>query len=76
MNEKLIHARVSPAAKKESLIEKPLDIFEIRVRETAERNAANNRVRELIAQHFGVSVRAVSIRAGHHSSNKMLRVIL
>ena len=67
--------RVVPDAKKESLVESMPSVFEISVREKPERNAANMRVRELIARQFGVSVKSVSIRTGHRSSNKMLKVV-
>lgn len=74
--ERLIHVKVEPAAKKESFIEKIPGVFHVAVREEARGNAANNRVRTLVAHHFGVPVAAVSIRTGHHSQSKMLRVVL
>ncbi|OGG45677.1 hypothetical protein A2673_03935 [Candidatus Kaiserbacteria bacterium RIFCSPHIGHO2_01_FULL_50_13] len=76
LGEKLVHAKVEPGAKRESFVEKLPDIFEIAVREEAKHNAANTRVCELLAQHFGVSGKAVSIRAGHRSPNKMLRIMI
>lgn len=75
-NERLVHARVIPNSKKELFFESMPSVFDIAVREKPERNLANTRVRELIARHFGVSVKAVSIRAGHRGPNKMLRVIM
>ena len=52
------------------------DVFKIAVKEKAERNAANERVCELIARHFGVPVKAVQIRTGQHRKNKSIEVIV
>ena len=49
--------------------------FEISVKEPAERNAANQRVRELLAEHFGVSVSKIRFITGMRGKNKTFDVI-
>ena len=50
------------------------DCFDVSVREKAERNMANVRVIEMVAEHFGVSVKKVRIVNGHHHSSKLIVV--
>lgn len=61
-------------AKKESIERIGDSRFHIAVREPAERNLANGRVRELIALHFKVPVGKVRILGGHRSPSKLLSI--
>ena len=70
-----VKVRVYPGNKKEILTNVGENRFEARVKEPAERNLANNRVRELIASEYGVSDKQVRIVTGHHSSVKVLDII-
>ena len=67
-----IHTKVTAGAKKENFIQKSEDHFEISVKEKAERNMANSRVLELVAEHFKVSVNKVRIVNGHHHPSKLI----
>lgn len=69
-----IKIKVTAGAKKEKLNQISEDHFEISVREKAERNMANSRIREMIADFFGVSVGKTKIISGHHSPGKILSV--
>lgn len=69
-----VHVRVTPGAKRESFIETDNKHFSVSVKEPAERNLANTRVRELIAEHFRVALGKVKIITGHRSAQKMLDV--
>ena len=69
-----IHVKVTTGARRESFNKKSEDHFEISVREKAERNMANTRVLELIAEHFKVPVSKVRIINGHHHPSKLLVV--
>jgi len=69
-----IHVKVTAGAGKESLKQKSEDHFEISVREKAERNMANARVLELVAEHFKVPKNKVRIVNGHRSPSKLLVV--
>ncbi|MEK7134453.1 MAG: DUF167 domain-containing protein [Patescibacteria group bacterium] len=71
-----IRVKVVPNAKKESFTpeEGKENCFIASVREKAERNRANTRVRELVAGHFGVSVGKARLISGHHTRTKMFSV--
>jgi len=69
-----IHAKVVAGAGKESFRKKSEDHFEVSVREKAERNMANTRLLELVAEHFKVPVNKVRIINGHHHPSKLLVV--
>jgi uncharacterized protein YggU (UPF0235/DUF167 family) len=69
-----IHVKVKAGAKKESFEKLKDDHFAAAVRQKAERNRANVRVVELVAEHFGVSAKSVRIVSGHHSPSKLLAV--
>lgn len=65
---------VIPNAKKERFVEVSERDCEAYVKEPAERNLANTRVRELVAGHYQVPSGKVRIISGHHSPRKMLSV--
>ena len=69
-----IHVKVSAGAKKEVFEEEKPGYFNVVVKEKAERNMANERVRELVALHFGLPVGKVRIISGHHHGKKILSV--
>jgi uncharacterized protein YggU (UPF0235/DUF167 family) len=74
---------VTPGARKETVEEKgdpsrqggaEAGTLIITVREPAEANRANTRVRELIALRLGVPLQKVRILTGHHSRVKMISI--
>lgn len=69
-----IKIKVTAGAKKEKLARISEDHFEISVREKAEHNMANSRVREIIGEFFDVPVGKTKIISGHHSPGKILSV--
>ena len=69
-----IKVRVTAGAKKEKFEKKSEDHFNVWVKEPAERNLANTRVRELLAGHFIVSIGKVKLVSGHHSPSKILDI--
>ena len=69
-----IHIKVTAGAKKETWKKKSEDHFEISVKEKAQRNEANARVLELVAEHFKVSKNKVRIVNGHRHPSKLLVV--
>jgi hypothetical protein len=66
---------VTPGAKKERVEEKG-EMLAIAVREPAEQNRANDRVRAIIAERMGVPVGKVRILTGHRSRSKMISVTI
>jgi len=71
-----IKVTVTAGAKKESIIEMDPKALAICVREKTERNEANKRMIELVADHFGVHPRCISIMTGHRARSKILTVDL
>lgn len=71
-----IHVRATAGHKQESLEQLSETHFSVTVREEAERNQANRRIVELVAEHFGLAKGKVRIVNGHHSPSKLLSVSL
>ncbi len=69
-----IKIRVTAGAKKEIFEKISKDHFKISVKEKAERNMANNRVRELLASHFSMPIGKIRLISGHHSPGKIFSV--
>ena len=67
-----IHVKVVAGAGKESFKKKSEDHFEILVKEKAERNMANGRVLEIVAEYFEVPVNKIRIVNGHRHPSKLL----
>ncbi len=65
---------VTAGTKKEYIKQTSVDHFEISVKEKAERNMANKRILELIANHFKVAPKKVRIVNGHQHPHKLLVV--
>lgn len=70
-----IKVLVTPGARKETVEEKG-ETLSIAVREPAQGNLANTRVRELIALRFQKPIGSVRILTGHHSRVKMISVTI
>ena len=71
---KYIHTKIIAGAKNELLKQKSEDHFEISIKEKAQKNMANTRVLELVAEHFKVPKNKVRIINGHRSPSKLLVV--
>jgi len=69
-----IKVKTTPGAKKESIAKKSENHFVIHVKEKAERNRANKKVVELIANHFRVPISRVRIVNGHRHPSKLLSI--
>lgn len=69
-----IKVNVIAGAKKEIFEQKSKDHFKVSVKEQAERNMANTRVIELVAEHFKIAKNKVRIINGHHHPSKLLAV--
>jgi uncharacterized protein YggU (UPF0235/DUF167 family) len=64
---------VTAGAKRESVEEKG-SALAVAVKEPAQGNHANARVRELVAARLGVPLAHVRIMSGHHTRAKMLSI--
>lgn len=70
-----IRVKVTAGARKERFEEVRDGVFAAAVKEKAEQNLANARVRALVAARFCVPQKAVRIVSGHRSKSKLLDVI-
>lgn len=69
-----IRVHITPGAKREELVKEAKDTWRISVREPAEGNRANDRMRTIVARELNVTLGAVRILTGHHSRSKLLSV--
>lgn len=69
-----VRVEVYAGTKKEKISIIGENRLEIKVKELAERNLANHRVREIVAEHYGVLVTEAKIVAGHHSQRKIISI--
>jgi len=69
-----IRVKAIPGSKKESVKVLKPDHLQVSVKEPAERNLANTRIRELVAKHCGVPEAKVKMLSGHQSRSKMFSV--
>ena len=69
-----ITAMVTTGVKKEKCILIGDNKFEIHVKQKAERSMANERVRELLANHFDTTLSRVRIVKGHHTLKKHIEI--
>ena len=76
MQSMYIKVHVVADAKKERVVKKANDLYDISVREPAERNMANRRVLELLAGGLGLVVGKLRIVSGHHSPSKIISVMV
>lgn len=70
----LVHIKIYPEAKKDSVDAKSDNAFIVKVREKAERNAANIKMRALLAEYFKVDLGKVKIITGHHAPSKIVEI--
>ncbi|MEK7585155.1 MAG: DUF167 domain-containing protein [Patescibacteria group bacterium] len=66
-----LHVKVTPESKKEKLVVKSKTKLEVAVAAPAKRNLANERVKELVAGHYGLKSNQVRLVSGHHSPSKI-----
>lgn len=70
-----IKVRVIAGAKKEIIQKKTENSFILSVKEKAERNMANKRVCEIIADELSVPIKKVRIINGHQSPGKIISIV-
>ncbi len=69
-----VRVEVRPGARKESILQTDDKTYTIAVKEPAERNMANMRVREVLAQHLSVAIGKVKMVSGHRSVRKIFDI--
>lgn len=67
-----LRVEVVPDARKEEVLEGKNGTLILRVKEPAEGNQANKKVRELVSLKYLLPLSSVRIVSGHHSRTKLL----
>ncbi|OGG86047.1 hypothetical protein A2392_01095 [Candidatus Kaiserbacteria bacterium RIFOXYB1_FULL_46_14] len=70
-----IKVKVTPGSKRERVTKESDTLFRMEVKEPAERNLANERVKELLREALGLTVGRVRLVAGHRSQSKVFDVL-
>ena len=70
----LVKDFVTPSAKREVVEEKSEDVLAISVKEPAQGNHANTRMREIIAARLAVPLGKVRILTGHRARSKIVSI--
>ncbi|MBM3272600.1 DUF167 domain-containing protein [Candidatus Kaiserbacteria bacterium] len=74
MEEKLVRVRVTAGAKREQVEQHMDGSFTITVKERAEANAANTRIRTIVSERLGVPLQSVQIQSGQQKGSKLVRI--
>lgn len=69
-----IRVHANPGSRKERVMKIDDTTYQIAVKEPAERNMANIRIREILSEEFAVPISEVKIITGHRSSTKLISV--
>ena len=69
-----VRVLVHPGAKKERILQESETEYTITVREKAERNQANRRIVEIIANEFNVEENRIRMVSGHRSQRKIISI--
>jgi len=70
----LIKVKVFPNSKKEEIIKKSEDKFEVRIREKPERRLANNAVIRILTSYFNISKSKIRLVKGFREKNKIFEI--
>jgi len=70
-----LKVKVFPNFKKEEIIKKSEDEFEIKIKEKAERGEANKRVKEVLARYLNISEEKLILIRGARQRNKIFKII-
>lgn len=71
-----IKVKSEPESKKEEIIKKKEDSFEIKIKEKAQRGEANKRIKELLSKHFNVSINKIILIKGAKQKSKIFNIKL
>ena len=69
-----IKVKVFPGSKKNKIVNKSADNFEVHVKEKAERGLATKAVFKILANHFKITPGSVKLIKGARSRNKIFEI--
>ncbi len=70
-----IKVQVTADAKREKVTRKSAERYDIAVKEPAEMNLANNRLREILSEELDVPIAKIRLISGHHHPHKIFSVL-
>jgi len=70
----LIKVKVYPKSKKEEVIKKSADSFDVKVKEKPKQGLATKRVVELLAQYFEIPEKSIRLKKGAKQRNKIFEI--
>jgi len=70
----LIKVKVFPKSKKQEVVKKADDAFEIKIKEMPERGLANKATAQVLADYFNISVKKVRLIKGAKQRNKIYEI--
>ncbi|MEK7066280.1 MAG: DUF167 family protein [Patescibacteria group bacterium] len=70
-----IKVKATPGVKKELITKVSEDTFRVSVKEKAERNMANGRIREVLAEYFALPLSKIRLVSGHRSPSKIFDIL-
>lgn len=70
----LIKVKVFPKSKKEEVVKKSADSFDVKVKEKPKEGLATKRVIELLSGHFKISEKSIRLKKGSRQRNKIFEI--
>ncbi|MDD5606721.1 MAG: DUF167 domain-containing protein [Candidatus Pacebacteria bacterium] len=70
-----IKVRVFPNSKKQEIIKKSLDSFDVKLKEKPEKNLANKALFSILADYLQISKNKIKLVKGSKQQNKILKII-
>jgi len=71
----LIRVKVFPGSKKEDIIKKSEDKFDLKIKEKPVEGRANQRVIEILASYFKIPLNKIRLIRGYEKRNKILEIL-
>lgn len=71
----LVHVKIEPKSKEDSISEKNKTSYIVKVREEAKENKANNKMLILLARYLKIEKDKLRIITGHHSPSKIIEIL-
>jgi hypothetical protein len=70
----LIKVKVFPSSKKEEIVKKAEDSFEVKVKEKPQKGQANKRVSEILSSYFKIPESKIRLIKGARQKNKIFEI--
>ncbi len=69
-----IRVKVKTEAKKEEVVQKAKDRYEVSLKEKPERNTANKKLITILGKHLAVPINKIKIVSGHKKPGKIVTI--